>query len=169
MTRMSFPDAYRFGFELELEISSVLTFSAGELCALVVDALFTIDEQGKLFPGVTTPDSANRLKSVKMRSIGYARIGSALPVEERYRRLILRKGRVSKTSRTLGGRLEAAAATMMTNMLHQRMLTAKLIGLADKCREPSAVTDADRTIAETLLAAATAVAGIVDASVRPTL
>jgi len=169
MTRMSFPDTHQFGFELELEISSILTLSAGELCVLVVNALFAMDEQGLLFPGVTTPDADNRLKSAKMGAIGYARTGIAAPVGERYRRLILRKGRVPKSSRQLGERLEEAVSTMMTNLLHQRMLLAKLMGLADKCAEPSAITDADRTKAEALLAAAAAVAEVVDTSVQPTL
>ena len=49
------------------------------------------------------------------------------------------------------------------------MLAARLASLADKCREAGAVTDADRTVAETLLVAAKAVVKAVDGSVRPAL
>ena len=73
MSRMDFPDSYRFEFELELEVGSALKFSAGDLCALVVDALLDVDERGELFPGITTPDSPDRLRSARMRAISYTR------------------------------------------------------------------------------------------------
>lgn len=53
MKRPVLSDNNQFLFELELEIGSGLGFSAGELCELVVDGLFALDDEGKLFRGIT--------------------------------------------------------------------------------------------------------------------
>ena len=34
---------HRYCFEMEMEINSALTFSAGELCALLTDGLFALE------------------------------------------------------------------------------------------------------------------------------
>jgi hypothetical protein len=150
-------------------ISSALTFSAGELCALVTDGLFALDELGILFPGVKSPDIGNRLTSISMGAVGYRR-GLAAPTGDAYRRLIFGpKRRTSKANRELKERLEDASVSLGEAMIYGRVLMAKLIGLTDKCSYPQAITDADRTIAEALLAAAEAMTLATDASVREAL
>ena len=52
---------HRYCFEMEMEINSALTFSAGELCALLTDGLFALDDMGTLFPGVKSPGVGERL------------------------------------------------------------------------------------------------------------
>ena len=53
MKRGEFPGTYQTAFEMRLGINSALTFSSGELSTFVLDGLFALDEQGRLFPGVT--------------------------------------------------------------------------------------------------------------------
>jgi hypothetical protein len=158
-------DNQQFLFELELEISSALGFSVGELCELVVDGLFALDKEGRLFPGITTPSSENRLKSVTMGATGYAQSSRYHPVHSRYRQSKHRARRVTKTV----DRLEDAACILMMNLIPQRMLIAKLLGLTNEFRKPSAATDADQTRAEALLSAAEAVIEAVETSVMPCL
>ena len=54
-------------------------------------------------------------------------------------------------------------------MIYGRVLMAKLIGLIDRCSYPQAITEADRTIAEELLAAVEAITTTADGSVKPVL
>src|SRR5262249_26035546 len=82
------PQFHRYAFELEMEINSILTFSAGELGALVGDGLFAMDDLGILFPGVKSPDVGDRLTSIRIGAVGYGR-GFAAPTGDAYRRLIL--------------------------------------------------------------------------------
>jgi hypothetical protein len=158
-------DSLQFLFELELEISSALGFSAGELCELVIDGLFALDKKGSLFPGITTPSSENRLKRVTMGATGYGQSSRYHPVHNRYRRSMHRARRVTKTV----DRLEDAACILMMNLMPQRMLIAKLLGLTGALRQPSTATDADQTRAEALLSAAEAVIEAVETSVIPCL
>ena len=62
---------HRYCFEMEMEINSALTFSAGELCALLTDGLFALDDMGTLFPGVKSPGVGERLTSIRMGASGY--------------------------------------------------------------------------------------------------
>ena len=164
-----FPATRRFAFELELEVSSVLGFSIGELGALALDGLFVLDGEGRLFPGVTTPDAGNRLAAGKIGAIGYTRHANT-PSEDRYTQLVLqRKGRPTKSIRNLDDRLTQAIEVVSEGVFHQHMLLAKLKGLADKCGYRGAITDADRTIAETFITAAETVSKVVETSVRPVL
>jgi hypothetical protein len=165
MKRPILPDSQQFLFELELEISSALGFSAGELCELVVDGLFVLDDEGRLLPGITTPNAENRLKRVTMGATGYGQSGRYHPVHNRYRRSMHRARRVTKTV----DRLEDAACIMMMNLIPQRMLIAMLLGLTGEFRGPSAATDADQTRAQALLSAAAAVIEAVESSVKPCL
>lgn len=136
MTSREFPRSHTFAFELEMEVSSALTFSAGELCALVTDCLFAADELGILFPGVKSPDVGNRLTMISMGAIGYKR-GLAAPVDDAYRQLMSGpKRRISKANRELKERLEEASLELSEAMIYTRMLMAKLVGLADKCNDP---------------------------------
>jgi hypothetical protein len=165
MKRPILLDSQQFLFELELEISSALGFSAGELCELVVDGLFTLDNEGRLFPGITTPNTENRLKRVTMGATGYGQSDRYHPVHSTYRQSMHRGRRVTKTV----DRLEDAACILMMNLIPQRMLIAKLLGLTGVFRRPSSATDADQTRAEALLSAAEAVIEAVEASVKPCL
>jgi hypothetical protein len=165
MKRPIVTDNQQFLFELELEISSALGFSAGELCELVIDGLFALDKKGRLFPGITTPNSENRLKRVTMGATGYGQSSRYHPVHNRYRRSMHRARRVTKTV----DRLENAACILMINLIPQRMLIAKLLGLTREFRGPSAATDAHQTRAEALLAGAEAVIEAVETSVMPCL
>ena len=46
---------------------------------------------------------------------------------------------------------------------------AKLLGMTDKCDYPQGITDADRTIAEELLAAVKAITTTAETSIKPVL
>jgi hypothetical protein len=54
--REKYPTKHRYVFELMVDIDSAVGLSAGELAALVVEGLFALDQQGVLFPGLTTPE-----------------------------------------------------------------------------------------------------------------
>ena len=101
---------HRYCFEMEMEVSSALTFSAGELCVLVTDGLFALDDMGILFPGVQKPDVGDRLISIRMGATGYMR-GLAAPTEDAYRRLMFgpKPPRTSKANRVLRERLDRAS------------------------------------------------------------
>jgi len=161
---------HRYCFEMEMEINSALTFSAGELCALLTDGLFALDDMGTLFPGVKSPDVGERLTSIRMGATGYMR-GLAAPTEDAYRRLMFgpKPPRTGKANRVLRERLENAKSDLSEAMIYGRVLTAKLIGLIDRCSYPQAITEADRTIAEELLAAVEAITTTADGSVKPVL
>jgi hypothetical protein len=165
MKRPTQSDNLQFLFELELEISSALGFSAGELSELVIDGLFALDREGRLFPGITTPNSENRLKRVTMGATGYGQSDRYHPLHSSYRQSMHRARRATKTV----DRLENAACILMMNLIPQRMLIAKLPGLTGEFRKPSAATDADQTRAEALLSAAEAVIEAVETSVKPYL
>ena len=60
-------------------------------------------------------------------------------------------------------------AKMEAVMLHQRMLMAKMLGLADKSLHPDALSDADLPKAEALLAASETITGAVKAATKPVL
>ena len=161
--------SHRYCFEMEMEINSVLTFSAGELCALVTDGLFALDDMGALFPGVNNPDVGERLTSIRMGATGYMR-GLAAPIEDAYRQLMFGPTpRTTKANRALRERLDNARTDLGEAMIYGRVLMAKLIGMTDKCSYPQAITDADRSIAEELLAAVEAITTTADRSVKPVL
>jgi hypothetical protein len=94
---------HRYCFEMEMEINSALTFSAGELCALLTDGLFALDDMGTLFPGVKSPDVGERLTSIRMGATGYMR-GLAAPTEDAYRRFMFgpKPPRTGKANRDCG-------------------------------------------------------------------
>ena len=161
---------HRYCFEMEMEINSALTFSAGELCALLTDGLFALDDMGTLFPGVKSPDVGERLTSISMGATGYMR-GLAAPTEDAYRRLMFgpKPPRTGKANRVLRERLDNARTDLGEAMIYGRVLMAKLIGMMDRCSYPQAITEADRTIAEELLAAVEAITTTADGSVKPVL
>jgi len=161
---------HRYCFEMEMEINSALTFSAGEMCALLTDGLFALDDMGTLFPGVKSPGVGERLTSIRMGATGYMR-GLAAPTEDAYRQLMFGPNppRTGKANRVLRERLDNARTDLGEAMIYGRVLMAKLIGMTDKCSYPQAITDADRSIAEELLAAVEAITTTADRSVKPVL
>ena len=170
MPRSTFPDSHSFTFELELEVSTALSLSPGDLCSLVLPALFELDIQGVLFPGVKSPGIRNRLISANMKATGYCRGDTVPPIDEVYRNLMSRtRRRKSESGQGLSERLHGVAVTLGTAVLNQQMLIAKLSGLAEKSTEPAALTDADVMIIEALLGAADAVVTAVETSVKPVL
>ena len=131
---------------------------------------FALDDMGTLFPGVKSPDVGDRLNSIRMGATGYMR-GLAAPTEDAYRRLMFgpKPPRTGKANRVLRERLDNARTDLGEAMIYGRVLMAKLIGMTDKCSYPQAITEADRTIAEELLAAVEAITTTADASVKPVL
>ena len=61
----------KYVFELEIEIASALEFSSGELAELLTRALLSCDAGGKLFPGVATPSSENRVVGLSIAATGF--------------------------------------------------------------------------------------------------
>lgn len=168
MTRAPFPPSQHFLFEIEVGVSSALALSSGELAMLISDGLSALDDRGLLFPGVTTPDRGNRLLGVKIGAIGYQRFGRTGPADEAYRRLFMGRGR-RRSHRSLGERLDSRIVELSAGLINQRMLIARLTGLSDKCRHPTALSDADRTIGEALLTASDTIIQTVEDQLKPVL
>ena len=97
--------------------------------------------------------------------------GLAAPTEDAYRQLMFgpKPPRTGKANRVLRERLDNARTDLGEAMIYGRVLMAKLIGMTDKCSYPQAITEADRTIAEELLAAVEAITTTADGSVKPVL
>ena len=85
MKREKYPGTNEYIFELMLGINSALGFSSGELSTLVVNALFALEDQGLLFPGVTEPEDCLRMAS--MQPVGYRRSALEAPAARAGRRL----------------------------------------------------------------------------------
>ena len=161
MKREKYPGTNEYIFELMLGINSALGFSSGELSTLVVNALFALEEQGQLFPGITEPE--DRLRMASMQPVGYRRSALDAPAARTGRRL------PSGRKRELKNRLDDVVETLGAAMLRGRMLMAKMSSLSDKCFDPGELKDADRASAEALLAAAEAIIAAVEASAKPVL
>lgn len=161
MKREKYPGTNEYIFELMLGINSALGFSSGELSTLVVNALFALEEQGQLFPGITEPEDSLRMAS--MQPVGYRRSALDAQAARTGRRLPTRR------KRELKNRLDDAVQMLDAAQLRQRMLMAKMSSLSDKCFDPGELQDADRASAEALLAAAEAIIAAVDASAKPVL
>ena len=165
MKRDQFPDTHLYTFDLTVGINSVLTFSAGEISTLFVDALFALDEQGVLFPGATVPE--DRLRMAGMEPIGYQRSRRSPPLRGTYRSLLpeeLPKWRLKLINRMdeVVGAIDAATA-------RQRTLMAKLDGLRERCLHPSGLSAEDRKTADAVLAAAEAIIKAVEEATKPIL
>jgi len=163
--REKYIDTHEYTFELSLEINRALLFSSGEVTNLVLDALFALDKQGLLFPGVTTPEK--RLLSAGMEATGYER--SAAPAGGVSTRLMNASETRSKGKHAFKDGLWEAVSRLDTAVLHQRMLMAKLHGLADKYPSSAFVSEADQALAKGLIAATEAIAAAVEASAKPVL
>jgi hypothetical protein len=163
--REKYPTKHRYVFELMVDIDSAVGLSAGELAALVVEGLFALDQQGVLFPGLTTPE--HRLITVCLCAIAYSSWGRAAPVDKAYRRII--KSQPIRDKRDFEYELESAFDGLSAVILRQRMLMAIIRGLANKCRHPTAFAEADGTRAFALIAAAEAIIAAVETSAKPVL
>jgi hypothetical protein len=163
----SFPGTREYVFELRLGINSVLTLSAGELSTLVLDGLFTLEEQDLLFPGVTQPE--DRLRRASMEPSGYGRSAHAAPISGKYARWMASLRPATGRRRELKYRLDDAVEALSSAMVRQRMLMAKMTSLSDKCFDSPALTDADRESAEVHLAAAEAITEAVEAATKSVL
>jgi hypothetical protein len=165
--RGEFPGTYQFAFEMRLGINSALTMSSGELSTFVLDALFALDEQGTLFPGVTEPE--DRLRMASMDAIAYERLRRSVPYGDAYDRLIKSIGRAARGKRELKEKLDEAVVKLGATMLRQRILMAQMQGLSDRCMYTDALKDVERTRAGTLIAATDAITAAVEASAKPVL
>jgi hypothetical protein len=165
--RGKYPDTHEYAFELTLEINRALTFSPGEVTTLVLDALFALDKQGVLFPGVTSPEK--RLRAASMEAVGYERSDDDAPADGAYRKLMSGSETPSKGEHGFTGRLWEAADAMIAAMLHQHMLVAKMHGLAEKRLYLAPITEADRASAEAFIAAAGAITASVEAAAKSAL
>ena len=161
MKREKYPGTNEYIFELMLGINSALSFSSGELSTLVVNALFALEDQGLLFPGVTEPEDCLRMAS--MQPVGYRRSALDAPAARAGRRL------PTGRKRELKNRLDDVAEMLGAAALRQRMLMAKMSSLSDKCSDPGDLKDADRASADALLTAAEAIIAAVEASAKPVL
>ena len=161
MKREKYPGTNEYIFELMLGINSALRFSSGELSTLVVNALFALEEQGQLFPGITEPEDCLRMAS--MQPVGYRRSALDAPAARTGRRL------PTGRKRELKNRLDDVVEMLDAAVMRQRMLMAKMSSLSDKCSDPGELKDADRASAEALLAAAEAITVAVEASAKPVL
>jgi hypothetical protein len=164
--RPQFPDTHHYVFEMTVGIHSALAFSPGEISTLFVDRLFALDEEGKLFPGVTAPE--DRLRLAGMEPIGYERSRQRGPGDA-YTTALAILDHPSKSKRELGERLDTAIETIDAAILRQRMLNAKLGGLRAKCHHPAALAGGDRKTADALLSAAEAIIAAVEAATKPVL
>ena len=167
MKRGKYPNTHDYAFQLTLEINSALTFSSGDVADLVVDALFALDKQGVLFPGVTNPEK--RLRGASIEAVGYERSEDDALADGVYRSLMITPEPPSKVKRALRDRLWEAINTMGASVLHQRMLIAKMHGLADKCTYSTPVAEADRVNAEGLIAATQEITAAIENSTKPVL
>lgn len=171
MVRRRFLEGRRFKLDLEVEITSALSFSVGELGALIVDGLLYLEDEGLLFPGVTSPAAGDRLIGASIYAAGYARSHDVDGWETTYRRLLAGKGgsRSSKGHKLVHVRLDETISVLAACFAEQRMLLAKLSASSERFKVPPTVTDADHATAEALMAAADAVLKTHEEAVKPVL
>ena len=165
MKQPQFPGTHHYIFDLTIGINSALTFSAGEISTLFVDALFALDKQGLLFPGATVPE--DRLRLAGMEPIGYERSRRSEPIGETY--LSLPPQELPKWRLKLRDRMDEAIGAIDVATARQRTLMAKLVGLRDRCHHPSGLSAEDRKTAEAVLAAAEAIIKAVEEATKPVL
>jgi hypothetical protein len=150
-------------FEATIGIHSALSFSSGDVSQLLTNALFDLDEEGRLFPGITDPE--DRLRMVGMHPIGYERSVRDTRSEDE----TLDPTRLPKEKQELRVRLEEAGEALDAVMLRQRMLGAKLNALFNRCHYRTPLSAEDKQKAETLLAAAEAITSSAQAALEPVL
>ena len=171
MTRAGYPKTHEYCFELTIEITSAFSMAAGEIGMLVSEGLFALDEQGALFPGVGSPEPLARLLTAKATAIGYASRGRDAPTGNAYRRLRESEVPPASPDAHLFQALYAALIGVDGATRRHRMMMAKLLAAADRCRHatPTPLGDADRVAAEALVSAAYQMVTAVDAATKPVL
>jgi hypothetical protein len=163
--RPQFPDTLHYVFEMMVGINSALILSAGEISSLFIDGLFALDEQGLLFPGVTTPE--DRLRLAGMEPMGYERFRRSRPEGDAYTSALAMT--LPKNKRHLRDRLEKAETSLGAAISRQRMLCAKLSSVRDSALHTRRSTEENRKSAEALLAAAEAIITGVEAATKTVL
>ena len=62
-----------YNFEVSIELNDALSFVPGELGTYLAEALFELDRINLLFPGLQVPEPGERIFSVSIQQMGYAR------------------------------------------------------------------------------------------------
>ncbi len=169
MPRADYPKTHEYCFELVIEISSAFSIAAGELGMMMTEGLCALDEQSALFPGVASPEPLARLLRAKATAIGYASSGRGAPIGQAYRRLRQREVPLTSPDAHLFHALYAALICVNGATRQHRMLMAKLLAAADRCRHATPLADADRIAAEALVDAAYSMVTAVNAAMQPVL
>lgn len=133
-----------------------------------MDGLFTLDEQRLVFPGITTPADGDRVAALSIAPMGYARRAPVNGAASRARVVPPGRHPAGKAGQQLRERLLAAADGLRDGLPRQRMLIARLRGLADGL-DPPILADADVAAANTLVAAAERAIAALDVAITPVL
>lgn len=169
MPRADYPKTHEYCFELLIEISSAFSISSGELGKLMTEGLCALDEQSALFPGVASPEPLARLLRAKATAIGYASSGRGGPIGAAYRRLRQREVPLTSPDAQLVHALYAALICVNGATRKHRMVMAKLLAAADRCRHATPLATPDRIAAEALIDAAYSMVTSVEAATQPVL
>jgi hypothetical protein len=149
----------QYTFEVEMEITNALDLSPGELSAYLLDALFEMDFEGTLFPGLTLPGEGSRVLSGCVSPIGYRRGVDQGTYGEARRKSSGEAGpETDSTTRTpeeiaLYKQLEPLWLPLLHLFKEQRLFQAKLFGLLDVFRSADPLTDEHRQTANQYLQA----------------
>jgi len=143
-----------FVFEVELEINPTLYLAPGELATLLLDGLFALDEDDRLFPGATDPE---RILSASAMSCGHSRYSEpgrppirSAPSSDRPA-----QPRTEEDDGILIN-LNDAFFDIEKVLMEQRTLIFKIRGLEEDLRSSSSLSEADRLYAQKLLRASAA-------------
>ena len=147
------PSGRRYSFEVDMEIDNSLGLTPGELSAFLLDALFDLDHQGLLFPGITEPKAGARVLSGSVAPTGYRRGVNQGTYTAAHRNPGMTPEARSSDETALYDELEAVWFPLEDLFKEQRMFQAKLLGLLDQLRSADPLSDADRQRAGRLLKA----------------
>ena len=160
MSSHPYPTTLHFLYELDVEITSMLSISSGELGMMLADGLFALDGEGLLFPGATIPET--RLHRATIGAIGYSRYDRSPPLGAAYRHLLNREPAAGDPDRALFDLTEGALATIGAASMKQRTLMSRLLAIADRCRHGDTLGDEERAAALIVVGAALDIARDVD-------
>jgi hypothetical protein len=152
----------RYTFEVELEINNALALTPGELSTYLLDALFAMDCEGTLIPGLTQPEAGAVVLSGCVAPIGYRRgvdqgtYGEARRTAAHEPSLGEQPVTRSPEDIALLNQLEPLWLPLSVLFKEERLFQAKLFGMLDLLRSTDPLTDADRQQAEQLFNASQA-------------